>query len=154
MPKNKGETVAQAIQLPAEVEQELSLLKGFRDLVNEGIGYYLGAKATQSEASEKTKEQRKAASDIRKSMSEQLEQIITNADIKTYKETMEKLKTARKALAEAMKPFNEKKSPLNRAWKYCVNVAFPDSLKELGAPVSPRFSLSDWIAEATKPKKK
>ena len=146
--------IAKELGVSVEVAREIVLLRGFRDLVNEGIGYYLGAKATQSDASEKTEDQRKAVNDIRKSISENLEQMITNGDIKTYKETVEKLKAARKVLSEAMKPFNEKKNPLNRAYKYCVNVAFPDALKELGAPVSPRFSLSDWIAEATKPKKK
>jgi len=145
---------AQTVQIPEEVEQELTLLRGFRDLVGEGIGYMLGAKATQSEASDATKDQRKVAASIRKDISIHLEEWIKNADHASYSAKVTELKAARKVLADAMKPFNEKKSPLTKAWKYITNVAIPDSLKELGAPVSPRFSLEDWIAEAMKPKKK
>ena len=150
--KGKAQTVQ--VQVSEEVEQELTLLRGFRDLVHEGLGYYFGAKAIQSEASEKTKEQRKAASTIRKDVSTHMEEWIKNADVTAYNEKMTALKEARKAVSEATKPFNEKKNPLSRAWKYCVSVALPDSLKELGTPVQPTFSLSDWIAEAIKPKKK
>ena len=133
------------VTIPEEVEQELSLLKGFRDLVGEGIGYYLGARAVQSEASENTKDHRKTVATIRKNISTHLEEWIKGADVNSYSSKVSELKEARKVLSEAMKPFNEKKSPLTKAWKYCVNVAFPDSLKELDAPVSPRFSLSEWI---------
>ena len=58
---------------------------------------------------------------------------------------------------EAKKPFLEKIKPLAQAQKYCDNVAIPDSLKGLGHPVQPIFSLSKWMTKAleqTKQKKK
>jgi len=146
MPKQE---VVEAIQeAEVSVEQEVTLLRGFRDLVAEGLGYYLGAKAVQAEASEKTKEQRTKANSIRKEINSHLEEWIKNADIDSYKAKTTEYAEAREALKKVMKPFNEKKKPLNKAWRYCVNVAFPDALKELGAPVQPRFSLSKWIQAA------
>jgi len=145
---------AKAVQVPEEVQQQLSLLEGFRDLVHEGIGYQLGAKAVQAEASEKTKDQRTTSNAARKNISDHLEEWITDANIAGYKSAVEDLTAKRKALSEAMKPFNGRKAPLTKAWKYMVNVAIPDSLRELGSPVAPSFSLSDWIKEATAKKKK
>ena len=150
MPK---QTAVEAVEAEVSVDQELALLRGFRDLVAEGLGYYLGAKAVQAEASEKTKEQRKKANSIRKEINSKLEEWIKNADIESYKAKTTEYAEARAKLREAMKPFNEKKNPLNKAWRYCVNVAFPDALKELGAPVQPRFSLSEWIESAISKKK-
>ena len=140
------------VTIPEEVEQELTLLKGFRDLVAEGIGYHLGAKAVQAEASDATKDQRKAVSEARKAIN--IEEFIENSDIEGYRSAVETLKAARKTLSEAMKPYNQRKAPLAKAWKYCVNIAFPDSLKELGVAVAPVFSLSEWIKAATAKKKK
>jgi len=136
----------------SEEQKELRLLRGFRDLVAEGLGYYLGAKAIGAEASEKTKDQRKKVNSIRKEINSHLEEWIKNSDIKSYTAKTKEYAEARAKLREAMKPFNEKKKPLNKAWRYCVNVAFPDALKELGAPVQPRFSLSKWIDQAIKKK--
>jgi len=151
MPKQA--TVEAVPEAEVSVDQELALLRGFRDLVAEGLGYYLGAKAVTAEASEKTKDLRKKANSIRKEINSHLEEWIKNADIESYTAKTTELAEAREALKKAMKPFNEKKNPLNKAWRYCVNVAFPDSLKELGAPVQPRFSLSKWIESAIQKKK-
>ena len=145
MPK---QTAVEAVEAEVSVDQELALLRGFRDLVAEGLGYYLGAKAITAEASEKTKDLRKKANSIRKEINSHLEEWIKNADIESYTAKTTEYAEARAKLREAMKPFNEKKKPLNKAWRYCVNVAFPDALKELGAPVQPRFSLSKWIQAA------
>jgi len=62
---------------------------------------------------------------------------------------------AKKTLKTARAPFMQKMAPLAKAVRYCDNVAIPDSLKELGHPIQPRFSLSDWVqtAIAQKPKK-
>jgi len=150
MPKQE---VVEAVQEAEAIEQEVALLRGFRDLVAEGLGYYLGAKAIGAEASEKTKEQRKKVNSIRKEINSHLEEWIKNADIKSYTAKTTEYAEARAELRKAMKPFNQKKNPLNKAWRYCINVAFPDALKELGAPVQPRFSLSEWIESAISKKK-
>jgi len=150
MPK---QTAVEAVEAEVSVDQELALLRGFRDLVAEGLGYYLGAKAVGAEASEKTKDLRKKANGIRKEINSHLEEWIKNADIESYTAKTTEYAEARAKLREAMKPFNKKKNPLNKAWRYCVNVAFPDALKELGAPVQPRFSLSKWIESAISKKK-
>jgi len=150
MPK---QTAVEAVEAEVSVDQELALLRGFRDLVAEGLGYYLGAKAVGAEASEKTKDLRKKANSIRKEINSHLEEWIKNADIDSYTAKTTEYAEARAKLREAMKPFNKKKNPLNKAWRYCVNVAFPDALKELGAPVQPRFSLSKWIESAISKKK-
>jgi len=160
----KGQA-ASTVAIPEEVEQELALLRGFRDLVGEGIGYLLGAKAVQSEAkdNEEIGNLRHAVPRIfvsgrpkketdRKTII--IEDLIKAGDMNAYVTAMTEVETARKALREAMKPFNEKKSPLQKAWRYCLNIAIPDSLKELNAPVSPRFNLSDWVKDATAKKKK
>jgi len=150
MPK---QTAVEAVEAEISMEQEVALLRGFRDLVAEGLGYYLGAKAIGAEASEKTKDQRKKVNSIRKEINSHLEEWIKNSDIESYKAKTTEYAEARAELRKAMKPFNEKKNPLNKAWRYCLNVAFPDALKELGAPVQPRFSLSKWIESAISKKK-
>jgi len=137
------------------VQQELALLRGFRDLVAEGLGYYLGAKAVSAEAKEdeKVAEARKSVNTIRKEITKSIPTWIENSDIQSFQEKTAELKSAREHLKEVMKPYNEKKKPLNKAWRYCLNVAFPDALKELNSPVQPRFSLSNWIKEAIEKKK-
>lgn len=153
MPKSATVQVEAEAEFKALSLQEQELLVGFRDLVAEGLGYHFGAKAVQSEGSEATKDQRATNNANRKNISSHLEEWIKDADIEAYQSAVEEYTTSRKALSEAMKPYNTRKAPLARAWKYCVNVAFPDSLKEIGAPVQPRFKLSEWIKEATKKKK-
>lgn len=133
--------------------KKLELLQGFRDLVSEGLGYHLGAKSIQAEGSDKTKDQRTASNDARKHISEHLEEWIENANIEDYRAAVEDLTGKRKVLSEAMKPFNKRKAPLNKAWKYCVNVAFPNALVELDSPAAPRFKLATWIKNALKEKK-
>jgi len=153
------------VTIPEEVHAELTLLRGFRDLVGEGIGYLLGARAIQAEVrdNEEIGKLRHAIPRIfvsgrpkkdsdRKTII--IEDLVKSRDTNAYITAMTEVEVARKALQDAMKPFNEKKAPLLKGWKYMVNVAVPDSLKELGAPVSPRFSLSDWVAQATAGRKK
>jgi Ni,Fe-hydrogenase I large subunit len=112
---------------------------------------------TQQDMAEKTKEQSKTARELAKTEHTKIEEFIENPsdEIKTViVTTRASLKDARATLKEARKPFMEKITPLAKAVRYCDNVAIPDSLKELGHPVAPRFSLSDWAKEAIAPKKK
>jgi len=153
----KGQTsTAQAVAIP--VEQEVKLLRGFRDLVAERFGYFMGRRLTQQDMTEKTAAERKAVAEIRKEITgDNLKTIIANADVKTYESKLVALKSARETLSKAAKPFREKITPLAKAQRYLDNVAIPDALKEIGAPVQPRFALSEWItktlAEAKKKKK-
>lgn len=155
MPK-KSEQVAEqvALTIPAEVEQELTLLRGFRDLVAERTAYMLGSKMLGKEMSEATKEQRKALTEANKTFKVNLESYVKNGDIQGFQEVQEQIKTARKTLNEARKPHMVKINPLRRAVRYIDNVAIPDSLKELGVTVQPVFSLSDWVKKAIEASKK
>ena len=72
----KRQAQAQTVVLPeVATEQELSLLKGFRDLVREGLGYYFGAKSLRGEATEKCKEERKEVSKFNKNIRLHLEEV-------------------------------------------------------------------------------
>jgi len=134
-----------------------ALTSAFVELVGERYGYWLARRMTQQDMAEKTKEQSKVARELAKTEHTKIEEFIENPsdEIKTViVTTRASLKDARATLKEARKPFMEKITPLAKAVRYCDNVAIPDSLKELGHPVAPRFSLSDWAKEAIKPKKK
>jgi len=154
LPKGQTQTAtAQTTAIP--VEQEVTLLRGFRDLVAERWGYFMGRRLTQQDMTEKTEAERKAVAEVRKAIAgDNLKAIISKADIKTYESTLAKIKEAREILNKAAKPFREKISPLAKAQKYLDNVAIPDALKELGTPVQPRFSLSKWIGDALASQKK
>jgi len=148
-----AQTTAQAVAIP--VEQEVVLLRGFRDLVGERFGYFLGRRLTQQEMTTKTEAERKAVAEIRKAITgDNLKTIITHADVKTYETKLSEMKSARETLSKVAKPFREKISPLAKAQRYLDNVAIPDALKELGTPVQPRFSLSKWIGDAIASQKK
>jgi len=156
LPKGQTQATAQVVAVPAE--QEVVLLRGFRDLVGERWGYFMGRRLTQADLTAKTEAERKAVAEIRKAITgDNLKTIITNSDIKTYEAKLSEIKTARENLNKVAKPYREKMSPLAKAQKYLDNVAIPDALKELGTPVQPRFALSKWIndtLEAQKHKKK
>jgi flagellar biosynthesis/type III secretory pathway protein FliH len=157
MPKGKAESVqaeATALVIPAEVEQELTLLRGFRDLVAERTGYALAVSALNAEMKDSTAEQRKASNEARKALRQNLETFIQNGDFEGYKKAVEEVKKTGEALKEARKPHMAKISPLRKGIKYIDNVAVPDSLKELGVTVQPAFSLSDWIKKAVETKKR
>ena len=139
---------------PTEVAQHLTLLRGFRDLMAERMGYVLGRRLTQQDMSEKTEAERKKVSEIRKEITEKLETYIKDADLQTYQARQKALKDAREVLKKASEPFRTKITPLAKAQRYLDNVAIPDALKELGTPVQPRFSLSKWIETAIESSKK
>jgi len=144
---------AEVVEVKPEVE--LKLLRGFRDLVAERMGYFLGRRLKQQEMTEATKTERGEVHEIRKEITgENLENIIANSDIEGYKDVLKRLKSAREVVTKKAKPFREKISPLAKAQKYMDNVAIPDALKELGTPVQPRFSLSKWVSDAIETAKK
>ena len=139
------------VEVPEEVQQELTMLKGFRDLVGERWGYFVGRRVKQSEMNDATKTERQAVNTIRKNITgDNLQKIIADGDITTYQNHLKELKEAREVVTKKSKPFREKISPLRKAQKYLDMVAIPDALKELGTPVQPRFSLSKWVSDAMK----
>jgi len=145
-----------AIQLPKEVEEELSMLRGFRDLIGERAGYFFGAKALTKTMSDATATERKAVTALGKTLKEATDKLMAEPNkqtAKAVKDTLDKMETARKANAKAREPHMAKINPLRKAVKYIDVVAVPDSLKEMGKPVTPRFSLSEWVAKAIEQKK-
>lgn len=141
------------------IEDRLALLDTFAELVSERWGYYTARRLIVKDASEKTQTEAKNAREKAKAVNQSVETLIKtpNEDNSEVVVTArDELKTARNALKEARKPFNEKMKPLASAVKYCDSVAIPDSLKELGHPIAPRFSLSEWakkaVEQATKKK--
>jgi len=142
------------VQIPQEVQVELTNLRGFRDLVGERMGYMLGRRVKQAEMNEATEKERKKVREINKDIKDNIEKFIEKSDIKTYKARLEDLKEARKVVTTKTKPFREKISPLSKAVKYMDNIAIPDALKELGTPVQPRFTLSAFIKQQLEAQKK
>jgi len=155
LPKRQAATqTANSVPIVAS-KQELQ--EAFIELVGQRFGYWMARRMTQQDMAEKTKAEAEKARKLAKDEHKKIEELIETptTEIKTAILSVRKnLASAREALKTARKPFMEKIAPLAKAVRYCDNVAIPDSLKELGHPVAPRFSLSDWAAEAIKPKKK
>lgn len=143
----------QTKQLPKAVQEELENLRGFKTLVNERWGYVLGKKAKQAEMNDATKKERKVASEARSSLKEDLGRIIAEADVVGYNTALKTIEAANKVVAKASAPFREKMKPLGKATKYLDTVAIPDALAQIGAPIQPRFSLSDWVQKAIEEEK-
>lgn len=149
-------TPAQTAQVMAE-PTEVELQESFIELVAEQFGYKFGRKAKQKEMNEATVKERKAANEARKAVVDGIEALIKNpskANATAVGTKREALEEAKKVLKAARKPFNAKIKPLGDAIKYIENVAIPDSLKELGHTVVPRFSLSDWAQKAVEQSKR
>jgi len=147
----------QAKQDTVPVVDMQALQEAFVELVGERWGYYVARRVTQQDMTTATKDQAKTVRDLAKAVNTAIEEYIANAsdDLRTQ------ILNGRKAVADAKKtlktaraPFQKKMSPLAKAVRYMDNVAIPDSLKELGHPIQPRFSLSDWVQDAIKPKQK
>jgi len=151
LPKTQA---AVEVALPAGVEEELTNLRGFADLVNERWGYWLGARIKQQEGNQATEDKRKAVREAGKALRNGIEEIIKAADVDKWHTLNTTLADAKKVVKEAMKPFAEKISPLRKAVRYLDSVAIPDAMKELGKPIAPRFSLSEYIGNALKAQKK
>lgn len=153
MPKRQTTQTADSVPI-ADVQ---ALQHAFIELVGERYGYWLARRMTQQDMSEKTAKEAKVARELAKTEHKSIEEYIekpTEAVKTAILNTRKSLKTARETLKTARKPFMEKITPLAKAVRYCDSVAIPDSLKELGHPIAPRFSLSDWAKEAIAPKKK
>jgi len=142
------------VQIPVEVQEELTNLRGFRDLVAERTGYMLGRKAKQAEMNLATKKERKKANDTRKTIRESIPQWIADANVTEYEKQTKALADASEIVSKKSKPFRTEISPLTKAVKYIDTVAVPESLKLLGVQPQPTFSLSDFMqAELEKQKK-
>lgn len=145
-------TQQETVQISKEMEKELTLLRGFRDLLAERTGYYFGTKALGKTMSEKTEAERKDVRTASKGFKDAVNQLIekpTKQNSKEVKTCAKALEQAKEANKKARKPHMQKISPLRKAIRYIDTVAVPDSLKELGKPVNqPIFSLSDVIKKA------
>jgi len=146
--KAKQETV------PVDMQ---ALQEAFVELVGERWGYYVARRLTQQDMTTATKDQAKAVRDLAKTVNTAIEEYIAEPsdDLRTQIINGRKsVAEAKKTLKTARTPFMAKMSPLAKAVRYCDNVAIPDSLKELGHPIQPRFSLSEWAQKAIQPKPK
>ena len=138
----------------------LDMLEGFVELVSERYGYWMARRLTQSEMSEKCKTELTAVREKNKDLNKHIAEYIENAtpELKdSILKEQKELKDLGEVASKATKPFRDKISPLAQAQRYCDTVTIPDSLKELGKPIVPRFSLSEWVSkalEATKNKKR
>lgn len=136
------------------------MLEAFAELVAERYGYFTARRLTQQDMSEKCKTEIEAVNAKRKEINENIEKLLEGEDAEarsSIKAETKELKALKETADTVKKPFLEKIKPLAQAQKYADNVAIPDSLKELGYPVQPRFSLSDWMTRAleqSKQKKK
>ena len=153
MPKGK----TQVAEVVVEEVSRLDMLEAFTELVAERYGYWMARRLTQQEMSEAVKAESKAISETRKALNKGIATYIdepTDELRTTIKENQKTIEEQRKVLKEKKAPFMKKISPLAKAQRYCDNVAIPDSLKELGHTVQPRFSLSKWITDALESSKK
>ncbi len=141
----------QTVQIPEEIEKEITLLRGFRDLVAERVGYFFGAKMLSKKMSDETVKERKAVRETSKSLKEAISQLIetpTKENSEKVKDIQTQVKDAKDKNKTARAPHMKKITPLRKAVRYLDVVAIPDSLKELGKPVQPLFSLSAWVKKA------
>jgi len=152
LPKQKV-VEAQAVE---EVSR-LDMLEAFAELVSERYGYYTARRLTQQEMNGAVKEEAKALRETRKTLNKSVASYIDEPDdgLRTaIHEAQKTIEEQRKVVKEKKAPFMKKISPLAKAQRYCDNVAIPDSLKELGHPMQPRFSLSKWVSDALEATKK
>lgn len=142
---------APAVSAAVTEVTRLDLLEGFADLVSERMGYWAGRRSKQTEMAEKCKTELEALRKKRGEIADGIEELLEKED----QATRDAIHTARKELKPLMKkaknatqPFREKIGELAKAVKLLDNVTIPDSLKELGKQVVPRFSLSEHVAKA------
>ena len=144
----------QTVQIPVEVQEELTNLRGFRDLLAERTGYMLGRKVKQGEMNEATKTERKKTSAISKTIRDSIPEWIKDANVEEYEKQKKAYADASEMVTKKSKPFRTQIAPLTKAVKFMDNVAIPESLKLLGVTIQPTFSLSDFMqAELEKQKK-
>jgi len=153
MPKGKAQTVT----VEAEAVSRRDLLEGFAELVSERYGYAQASTLKMAEMNEAVADLNKELREIRKSLNTAIEEYIKEPNdglreqIFKCRETIEE---KRPIIKEKKAPFMKEINPLAKAVRYLDNVAIPDSLKEIGYPVQPRFSLSDWVKKGIESQKK
>jgi hypothetical protein len=155
--KIKAQTAEPQTEVIVESTNRLEMLETFAGLISERWGYVFGRKINTAEANKAVKADAAKAREIGATFKEHLanlRKVPTPENAKALDATEEELKKARKIVAVARKPFTEKSKPLVQAIKYLDNVAVPDSLKEIGYPILPRFSLSEWVGKAVDASKK
>lgn len=162
MPRQrKGQSVTPVLEEPAAATIEgeglpqgptrVDLLEGFADLVGERMGYFMGRRLKQQEMSKTCEKELKAVRDMNSSLHNHIVDLIEEEKPElrdTIHKEQKELKGLQKTAADVTKPFRDKIGELAKAVKYCDNVFIPDSLKELGKPVAPRFSLSEHVSKA------
>jgi len=151
---SKAKTQADSVPTVATKEE---MQHAFIELVGERYGYWLGRRMKQQEMAEQTKAEATKARKLANKEREEIEELVKSPNQKTanaIQKTREDLKSARKTLKEARQPFMEKITPLAKAVRFFDNVVIPDSLKELGSPVAPRFSLSELAEKGIESKQK
>jgi flagellar biosynthesis/type III secretory pathway protein FliH len=153
MPRTTEATQVQVV-IPKELEQEITLLRGLRDLMAERVGYAMGAKALSKEMSNATKEQRMASNEARKFLRENLENFIRNGDYEGYQKAVEKVNKASETLKEAKAPHLAKITPLKRAVRYIDDIAVPSFLTTLGKTPQAIFTPASWVVEKIEEEKK
>ena len=153
-----SQAVVETEAVPAvPVEQELTLLRGFRDLVGQRWGLFMGRTLQNSDLSEKTETERKAANEVRKDIKTNLPTWIKNADSATYEAKTAELKTAGETLKKAKDGTGipEKVKALSQGLRYLDNDGVPKAYEQVsGQPVAPIFSLPQWIADRLEEQKK
>lgn len=154
-PKTAQATVqTEAVEMP--IEQELTLLRGFRDLAGQRMGIFVGRRLKQQELSEKTEAERKAVAEVRKEIKKNIPDWIAKGDKASYDAKMADLKTASEAHSEAKKATGIPPviKQLAQGQRYLDNEAIPNALSELGTPVQPAFSLAEWLTNRLEEQKK
>jgi hypothetical protein len=169
MPK-KAEAQTVTVEAEAEVKR-LDLLEAFAELVAERFGYYTARKLKMAEMNEKTEAERKQASAMRKAISfrlkfdrknggysyeigDALREAMTSGNWEAYESKLKELSEVKKSIDNIATPYRKEMNSFNKALRYIDNVCIPDSLKELGHPIQPRFSLSDWVKKAIEQQRK
>ncbi len=137
--------MSKQVQIPKAIEEELGNLRGFRDLMAERTGYYLGRTAKMAEMNKATKTERKTASGIRTVIREGIPQWIADSNVTEYEKQTGLLAEASKVVSEKSKPFRVQIKPLTQAVKYIDNIAVPAVLEQLGVKLQETFTLSDFI---------
>jgi hypothetical protein len=157
MPKGKAEAQTVTVEVEAEATKRLDLLEAFAELVSERFGYYTARKLKMAEMNEAVSDLNKEVREIRKSLNTAIEEYIKEPNDGLREQIFkcrEAIEEKRPAIKEKKAPFMKEINPLARAVRYIDNVAIPDSLKEIGYPVQPRFSLSDWVKKGIESQKK
>lgn len=151
MKKSEGKAqTAQELAQPQEVSRA-DMTESFVDLVGECFAYKLGKKSLAKKMKESVKADSKKASEIGKTISENLELLVKGEKVEEARQTVVakrvELKAKREAISKATKPLREEIKPLSEAIKFCETIAIPDSLKELGKPVEPLTKLTKEMSE-------